>query len=101
MIEALNRYRSGAEQNVTLQHVSVAEGGQAIIGNVTHAPRKNRQEQPAQEQPAQEKLARETVAQEKAATPPPALPNMNVVPMTIMGKSKQHDSVAVRRKSNK
>ena len=28
-MEALNRYRSGAEQKVTLQHVSVAEGGQA------------------------------------------------------------------------
>jgi hypothetical protein len=34
-MEALKRYRSGAEQKVTLQHVSVAEGGQAIVGNVT------------------------------------------------------------------
>jgi hypothetical protein len=38
-------------QLVTLQHVSVAEGGQAIVGNVTQAPREN--------------------GQEKAATPPP------------------------------
>jgi len=95
-MEALKRYRSGAEQKVTLQHVSVAEGGQAIVGNVTQVPRENRQEQPAQEQPAQEKAARE-----KGATPPPPLPDTNVVPMTIMGKSKQHDPVAVRRKSNK
>src|SRR2546425_5318783 len=74
-MEALKRYRSGAEQKVTLQHVSVAEGGQAIIGNVTHAPRKNGQEQ---------------AAQEKAATPPRALPDTNVVPMPIIGKSKEH-----------
>ena len=71
-MEALKRYRAGAEQKVTLQHVSVTEGGQAIIGNVTHAPRKNGQEQ---------------TAQEKAAKPPPTLPNTNVVPMPIMGKS--------------
>jgi len=95
-MEALKRYRSGAEQKVTLQHVSVADGGQAIVGNVTQVPRENRQEQPAQEKAAQEKAA-----QEKGATPPPALTDTNVVPMTIMGKSKQHDPVAVRRKSNK
>jgi hypothetical protein len=85
-IEALKRYRSGAEQNVTLQHVSVAEGGQAIVGNVTQAPRKN---------------GREKAAQDKAATPPPILPDTNVVPMPIMGKSKEHDPLPVRRKSNK
>jgi hypothetical protein len=90
-MEALKRYRAGAEQKVTLQHVSVAEGGQAIIGNVTHAPRKNRQEQTAQEK----------AAQEKATTPPPALPDTNVVPMPIMGKSKGRDPLSVRRKSNK
>jgi hypothetical protein len=90
-MEALKRYRTGADQKLTLQHVSVADGGQAIVGNVTQVPREKGQEQPAQEK----------VAQEKAATPPPALSDTNVVPMTIMGKSKQHDPVAVRRKSNK
>ena len=80
-MEALNRYRSGAEQKVTLQHVSVAEGGQAIVGNVTQAPREN--------------------GQEKAATPPPALTDTNVVPMPSMAKSKEHDPLSVRRKSNK
>jgi hypothetical protein len=34
-IEALKRYRTGGEQKVTVQHVSVSEGGQAIVGNVT------------------------------------------------------------------
>jgi hypothetical protein len=85
-MEALKRYRSGAEQKVTLQHVSVAEGGQAIIGDVTQAPRENGQEK---------------TAQEKAATPPPTLPDTNVVPMPSMGKSKEHDPLAVWRKSNK
>jgi hypothetical protein len=80
-MEALKRYRSGAEQKVTLQHVSVADGGQAIVGNVTQVPREKGQEQ--------------------AAAPPPALTNTNVVPMPNMGKSKEHDSLSVRRKSNK
>ena len=33
-IEALKRYRTGGEQKVTVQHVNVHEGGQAIVGNV-------------------------------------------------------------------
>jgi len=32
---ALKQYRAGAEQKVTMQHVSVSEGGQAVVGNVT------------------------------------------------------------------
>jgi hypothetical protein len=43
-MEALKRCRSGAEQKVTLQHVSVAEGGQAIVGNVTQVRHKNGRE---------------------------------------------------------
>src|SRR5262245_28781931 len=53
-MDALKRYRTGGEQKVTVQHVSVSEGGQAIVGNVTQA-------------------ARET-ARDKAARSPPALP---------------------------
>src|SRR5260370_39709452 len=75
-MEALKRYRSGAEQNVTLQHVSVTEGGQAIVGNVTQAPREN---------------GREKATQEKAATPPPARTDTNVVPLPSMDQSKEHD----------
>jgi len=85
-MEALKRYRSGAEQKVTLQHVSVAEGGQAIVGNVTHAPRES---------------GKEKATQEKTATPPSTRPDTNVVPMPNMGESKEHDPLAVRRKSNK
>ena len=100
-MEALKRYRSGAEQKVTLQHVSVAEGGQAIVGNVTQAPRENGQDKAAQGKAAQEKAAQEKAAQEKAVTPPPTRPDTNVVPMPSMGESKEHDPLAVRRKSNK
>jgi hypothetical protein len=38
-VEALKRYRTSGEQMVTVQHVSVSDGGQAIVGNVTQAPR--------------------------------------------------------------
>jgi hypothetical protein len=38
-METLKRYRSGGEQTVTVQQVSVSEGGQAVVGNVTQAPR--------------------------------------------------------------
>ena len=58
-----------------------SQGGQAIVGNVTQAPREN--------------------GQENAATPPPALTDTNVVPMPTIGKSKEHDPLFVRRKSNK
>jgi hypothetical protein len=34
-IEALNRYRSRGEPAITVQNVSVADGGKAIVGNVT------------------------------------------------------------------
>jgi hypothetical protein len=38
-MEALKRYRTGGEQKVTVQHVTVGEGGQAIVGNVTQPAR--------------------------------------------------------------
>jgi hypothetical protein len=34
-VEALKNYRSKGEQKMSVQHVHVAEGGQAIVGNVT------------------------------------------------------------------
>lgn len=34
-MEALKKYRSTGEQKVTVTHVSVSDGGQAIVGNVT------------------------------------------------------------------
>jgi len=51
-MEALKRYRTGGEQKVTVQHVSVREGGQAIVGNVTQAGRETAPEKPANASPA-------------------------------------------------
>jgi hypothetical protein len=38
-IEALNRYRSTSEPAITVQNVSVQDGGNAIVGNVTQHAR--------------------------------------------------------------
>ena len=38
-VEALKRYRTGGEQKVTVHHVTVNEGGQAIVGNVRKGSR--------------------------------------------------------------
>jgi hypothetical protein len=46
-MEALQRYRSGGERKVTVQQVSVNDGGRAIVGNVTQAQREPRREPPA------------------------------------------------------
>jgi hypothetical protein len=51
-MEALKRYRSGGEQKVTVQHVSVNEGGQAIVGNVNQAASGTAAEKPVTTTPA-------------------------------------------------
>ena len=33
-VEALRKHRNGGKQTVTVQHVNVEDGGQAIVGNV-------------------------------------------------------------------
>jgi hypothetical protein len=38
-VEALKRYRTGGEQTVRVEHVTVNAGGQAIVGTVTHGGR--------------------------------------------------------------
>jgi hypothetical protein len=35
-VETLKHYRSSGEQKVTVEHVTVNQGGKAIVGNVTH-----------------------------------------------------------------
>jgi hypothetical protein len=51
-MEALKRYRTGGEQKVTVQHVSVNEGGQAIVGNVNQAAGGTAAEKPVTTTPA-------------------------------------------------
>ena len=66
-VEAFQRYRSITEQNVIVQHVSVSDGGQAIVGNVTR--------------PAHER------ASKKCARVTPVLADARQTPMEIIGES--------------
>jgi hypothetical protein len=36
LLEALNRHRGKGQQKVTVEHVHVHEGGQAVVGNISH-----------------------------------------------------------------
>jgi hypothetical protein len=80
-MEALKRYRTGGEQKVTVQHVSVQEGGQAIVGNVTQSPRE--------------------AAPQRVAASPPALTDARTAPMPIIEEGKERVRVPLKRKSNK
>ena len=35
-MEALNRYRGKGQQKMTVEHVHVHDGGQAMVGQFTH-----------------------------------------------------------------
>jgi hypothetical protein len=73
-LEALDRLETGGEQKVTVQNVSVSEGGQAIVGNVTQGTR---------QQPV-----------ERA----PALTDARQAPMPIVGTSANFSTVPVQRR---
>lgn len=77
LMETLKHYRTGGEQKVTVQHVSVSEGGQAIVGNVT------------QNQP-DAKVG-------KSAASPPALTHAKTSPMPIIDESEEPAPVPARR----
>jgi hypothetical protein len=79
-VDALKRYRSGGEQKVTVQHVSVSDGGQAIVGNVTQNPRET--------------------APDKASSSTPALAHSKVAPMETLDEAPRNAAPA-RRKSSK
>jgi hypothetical protein len=79
-MEALKRYRTGGEQKVTVQHVTVGEGGQAIVGNVTQD-------------------RREGVAT-KSAAPPLAIEDAKMVAMPTIEDPAQAP-VSVRASSKK
>ena len=80
-MEALKRYRTGGEQKVTVQHVTVGEGGQAIVGNVTQGAR----------EPAPTKA-------EPDAAPAPALTDARMAPMPIISPP---EPVPIELKANK
>jgi hypothetical protein len=52
LVETLNRYQNGGEQNVVVQHMSIAERGQAIVGNLTRSARKSKPRKTAKKMPA-------------------------------------------------
>jgi hypothetical protein len=67
-VEALQRYRVASEEKVVVQHVSVSDGGQAIVGNVTQSQR-------------------EAAAPDNATPSPPLLVDAKVVPMPKIKKN--------------
>lgn len=38
-VETLNKYRNKGQQNITVQHVNVNDGGQAVVGNINQGGR--------------------------------------------------------------
>jgi hypothetical protein len=70
-METLKRYRTGGEQKVTVQHVTVGEGGQAIVGNVTQSAG-DPASAPAKPQPE--------------AAPTSALTDARMVPMPVISQ---------------
>ncbi len=74
-MEALKRHRTGGEQMMTVQNVSVSEGGQAFVGNVTQIPREK--------------------APDKAAASPLALTDAKTVPMPLIDESKERERAIV------
>jgi hypothetical protein len=76
-VGALKHYRTGGEQKLTVHHVSVSDGGQAIVGTVTQAPR--------------------DVLSEKTPNATPALTDARQTSMEIVGERKR-EPVPQRRR---
>jgi hypothetical protein len=86
--EALKRYRSGGEPNVTVQHVSVSDGGQAIVGNVTTSRTASGRPTPAGARPAGATPSRGARARATAPERPPISPPADTdVPMAPRGRA--------------
>jgi hypothetical protein len=75
--DAFKRHRNGGEKQFTIQNVSVAEGGQAIVGNVTQA-----------------------TPEHEVAQATPALTDARQAPMEIIGEP-ERKPVRLRRAKSK
>ena len=42
-MDTLKKYRSGGEQRITVQHVTVNDGGQAVVGNINAGGKPSRE----------------------------------------------------------
>ena len=69
LVGALKHHRTGGEQKLTVRHVSVSDGGPAIVGTITQAPR--------------------DVLPEKTPNATPALPDARQTAMEIVGERKR------------
>ena len=79
-MDTLKRYRSSGDQNITVQHVSVSDGGQAIVGNVTQNPGK--------------------ATSDKTPPAPPALTHSQTLPMEPTA-TPSRQPVSVKRKTGR
>jgi hypothetical protein len=78
-VDVLQRSRSGGEQKVTIQNVSVSEGSQAIISNVTQKAT--------------------DASRAKAGTAPAAITDARAAPMPIVEQSEQRVPAPAKRRS--
>jgi hypothetical protein len=79
-MDTLQRHRSAGEQKVTVQNVSVSEGGQAIVGNVTQTARSDNRA--------------------KDAASPAAITDARTAPMPVI-EEREHVAVPVKRRAGK
>ena len=81
LVDTLKRYRNGGEQKVMVQHMSIAEGGHAIVGNLTRSARKSKPQKAAKKmaalidgrQPAAEIIQEPTRVKVPLRRPAPAV----------------------------
>jgi hypothetical protein len=86
LMDALKRHRTGGESKITVQHVSVSQGGQAIVGNVTQGSRETPRNKSSEG--------------DKAVAATPALADSQMPAMTVMGEPAPA-AIPLKRKSSK
>jgi hypothetical protein len=77
-MDTLQRYRAGGDKNVTVHNVSVTDGGQAIVGNITQNANAD--------------------GKAKAATTPAAITDAHSAPMPILERTEQPVTVPAKRR---
>ena len=81
LLEGLKRYRTGSDPLVRVQNVSISDGSQAIVGNVTQTQRES--------------------LPDKAPAQPLALSDTKMTPMPPVGESKARAPIRIRAKGIK
>jgi hypothetical protein len=95
-VDALKRHRSTGIQTIQVQHVTVNDGGQAIVGDVTH----NRGGVPDETQP--QPLEPEPAGRDQVANSPPVLGHVEADTSALQSTGRQRlDSVPVPRSTRR